>query len=150
MRNFHMLMCCLSVYDFLHLILDIACFALPEFSQRYKDEYREALLKVIDSKVAGQPVEAPAPEPEASKLTDLMAVLEASVAAARSERSDAKAERSDAPDEPISVEKARKTRGRSGKAAGTKSSAGKSSAGKSKRATKPTSKSSSARKRKTA
>ena len=44
-------------------------------ASRYKDEYREALLKVIDSKVAGQPVEAPTPEPEASKLTDLMAVL---------------------------------------------------------------------------
>jgi DNA end-binding protein Ku len=50
---------------------------------RYRDEYREALLRVIDSKVAGEPVEAIAPQPETSRLTDLMAVLEASVAAAR-------------------------------------------------------------------
>jgi DNA end-binding protein Ku len=54
-------------------------------SSRYRDEYREALLSVIEAKVAGQPVEAPAPAPVTSKLTDLMAVLEASVAAARDE-----------------------------------------------------------------
>jgi DNA end-binding protein Ku len=54
-------------------------------SSRYRDEYREALLSVIEAKVAGQPVEAPAPAAEPSKLTDLMAVLEASVAAARAE-----------------------------------------------------------------
>jgi DNA end-binding protein Ku len=75
---------------------------------RYKDEYRGALLKVIDSKVAGEPVEAPAPEPEASKLTDLMAVLEASVAAARS--APAAAIVAPADEVPVSVEKARKTR----------------------------------------
>ena len=55
-------------------------------------EYREALLQVIDSKIAGQPVAAPEPEPESSKLTDLMAVLEASVAAARSEQPEAATE----------------------------------------------------------
>ena len=53
--------------------------------ERYRDEYREALLKVIEAKVDGQPVEAPEPIAETSKLTDLMAVLEASVAAARAE-----------------------------------------------------------------
>jgi DNA end-binding protein Ku len=52
---------------------------------RYRDDYREALLSVIEAKAAGQPVEAPAPDPAPSKLTDLMAVLEASVAAAREE-----------------------------------------------------------------
>ncbi len=52
---------------------------------RYRDEYREALMAVIEAKVAGEPVESPAPTPAASKLTDLMAVLEASVAAARSQ-----------------------------------------------------------------
>jgi len=88
---------------------------------RYKDGYREALLKVIDSKVAGQPVEAPQPQVETSKLTDLMAVLEASVAAARSEAgSDAVADAETA-EAPISVEAARKTRSRKAKAAASKS-----------------------------
>jgi DNA end-binding protein Ku len=54
-------------------------------ASRYHDEYREALLSVIEAKVEGQPVEAPAPLAETSKLTDLMAILEASVAAARGE-----------------------------------------------------------------
>ncbi len=114
-------------------------------ASRYKDEYREALLKVIDSKIAGRPVEAPAPAPEASKLTDLMAVLEASVAAARSEASDAPGQPDATSQEPISVEKARKTRSRK-----TKSSTTKPKAGTSKRSSKSTAKSSSTRKRKTA
>ncbi len=50
---------------------------------QYHDEYREALTAVIQAKIEGQPVEAAKPEPEPGKLTDLMAVLEASVAAAR-------------------------------------------------------------------
>jgi DNA end-binding protein Ku len=113
-------------------------------ASRYKDEYREALLGVIDSKVAGQPVEAPAPQPEASKLADLMAVLEASVAAARSEPAGPATKA--ASEEPISVEKARKTWTRK-----TKSASSKASAAKPKQAGKATGKSgSTARKRKTA
>jgi len=113
-------------------------------ASRYKDEYREALLGVIDSKVAGQPVEAPAPQPEASKLTDLMAVLEASVAAARSEPAGPATKA--VSEEPISVAKARKTRARK-----TKSASSKASAAKSKQAGKASGKSgSTARKRKTA
>ena len=54
--------------------------------ERYRDEYREALLKVIEAKVDGQPVAVPQPIIEARGLTDLMAVLEASVAAARDAR----------------------------------------------------------------
>jgi DNA end-binding protein Ku len=110
---------------------------------RYKDEYREALLGVIDSKVAGQPVQAPQPESETSKLTDLMAVLEASVAAARNDTAAEPATAADTADEPISVEKARKTRSRKGKTAATKAK-GK---GSNKAAGKPAS---AARKRKTA
>jgi DNA end-binding protein Ku len=107
---------------------------------RYKDEYREALLKVIDTKVAGQPVEAPAPAAEASKLTDLMAVLEASVAAARSEQVEASAP--PAAEEPISVEKARTRKPKSGT---------KAAAGKTKRSSKTAAKASTTtRKRKTA
>ncbi len=107
---------------------------------RYKDEYREALLKVIDSKVAGQPLQAPAPAAEASKLTDLMAVLEASVAAARSEQVDAGTP--PAAEEPISVEKARTRKPKA---------ASRSAADKAKRPGKTAAKSStSTRKRKTA
>ena len=89
-------------------------------ASRYRDEYREALLKVIDSKISGQPVEAPEPEPEASKLTDLMAVLEASVAAARSQKTEPSAD-AQATVEPISVDKARTTGSRKTKASSARS-----------------------------
>ena len=39
MRNFHLLMCSLSVYDFFHLIFDIICFALGHFSITYRDQF---------------------------------------------------------------------------------------------------------------
>ena len=82
--------------------------------ERYKDEYREALLQVIDSKIAGQPVAAPEPESESSKLTDLMAVLEASVAAARATAEAPSAEAETAA--PVPVKKARTSRGGAAKA----------------------------------
>jgi DNA end-binding protein Ku len=48
----------------------------------YHDDYREALLKLIEDKVAGQEtVEPVAPQP-ATNIVDLMAALEASVKAA--------------------------------------------------------------------
>ena len=49
------------------------------------DEYREALMKVIEAKVAGEKPE-PAKKSEPTKIGDLMAALEASVAAARETR----------------------------------------------------------------
>jgi DNA end-binding protein Ku len=52
----------------------------------YQDEYRTALMQIIESKVEGREVvEAPAAE-EPSKLVDLMAALEASVKAAKAAR----------------------------------------------------------------
>lgn len=52
----------------------------------YRDEYREALMQIIESKVEGKEVvQAPQPE-EATKLVDLMAALEASVKAAKDAR----------------------------------------------------------------
>ncbi len=52
----------------------------------YRDEYREALTSVIEAKVEGRETVGPA-EPEAGgQLIDLMAALEASVAAARAAR----------------------------------------------------------------
>jgi DNA end-binding protein Ku len=50
--------------------------------EEFKDEYREALLGVIEKKVAGEEIEA-VPEPEATKVVDLMEALKASVEATK-------------------------------------------------------------------
>src|SRR5262249_5483091 len=55
-------------------------------ASQYRDEYREALTQIIQSKVEGKEAEAPEPIEEPSKLTDLMAVLQASVDQARQAR----------------------------------------------------------------
>jgi DNA end-binding protein Ku len=52
----------------------------------YRDDYRQALMAVIEAKVAGKPRAVAAPTPPTTKLVDLMSVLEASVAAARETR----------------------------------------------------------------
>jgi DNA end-binding protein Ku len=52
---------------------------------QYRDEYREALMGVIEAKVAGEKPE-PAKKAEPTRIGDLMAALEASVAAARESR----------------------------------------------------------------
>jgi DNA end-binding protein Ku len=49
---------------------------------KYKDEYREALLKVIEAKVEGVEIATPEPVEESANLVDLMKLLEASVKAA--------------------------------------------------------------------
>jgi len=68
--------------------------------EKYKDEYREALLEIIEQKVEGKEVKAPEPAEESGNLIDLMAALEASVNAAKSGRGD----------KPVSVEDAKKAR----------------------------------------
>jgi DNA end-binding protein Ku len=72
-----------------------------------KDEYREALMGVIEAKVAGQKPE-PARKTEPTKIGDLMAALEASVAAAREGRREPEA------DEAKPKKAARKPRAASG------------------------------------
>ena len=67
----------------------------------YKDEYRDALMQVIESKIEGHEVVAPEPAEETGKLVDLMAALEASVNAAKAARKG---------DEPVSVADAKKAR----------------------------------------
>jgi DNA end-binding protein Ku len=52
----------------------------------YHDTYREALQEVIEAKVAGKEVIAPAEGEEAGPAVDLMAALRASVEAAKRER----------------------------------------------------------------
>jgi DNA end-binding protein Ku len=57
----------------------------------YRDDYRQALMAVIEAKVGGeQPV--PAQKVEPTRIGDLMAALEASVAAARDARREGAAE----------------------------------------------------------
>jgi DNA end-binding protein Ku len=87
--------------------------------ERYHDAYREALLQVIQAKVDGQEIEVPEPVVEAKGLTDLMAVLEASVAAARAGRAEkedatAKPKADAAAEEPIPVSRGRRTAAKSG------------------------------------
>jgi DNA end-binding protein Ku len=80
-------------------------------AEKYHDEYREALMGVIESKVAGVEPAAAAPSDDSGKLIDLMAALEASVKAATDAR---------AADAPVSVAEARADRA-SGKTAARKS-----------------------------
>jgi DNA end-binding protein Ku len=96
---------------------------------RYKDEYREALLQVINAKVEGQEIVAPEPVAESANLVDLMKLLEASVKAATDQKT------AGAP-EPVSVAEAKKERAsRPAKAAEAKA-ASKSSARKAAEAAK--------------
>ena len=67
----------------------------------YKDQYREALMQIIEQKVEGKEVVEPEPVEETGKLVDLMAALEASVNAAKAARGGEK---------PVSVSEARKER----------------------------------------
>jgi DNA end-binding protein Ku len=69
--------------------------------EKYKDEYRDALMKVIEAKVEGtEPEEIEQPE-EGGNLVDLMAALEASVKASKAARES---------DKPVSVAEAKKKR----------------------------------------
>ncbi len=70
-------------------------------AQNYRDEYRDALMQVIEQKIEGREVTAPEPVEETGKLGDLMAALEASVNAAKAAR---------AGEEPVSVADAKKAR----------------------------------------
>jgi DNA end-binding protein Ku len=64
-------------------------------ADEYKDDYRQALMAVIEAKIAGQPAEIERPVETPTKIADLMSVLEASVAAAREKRGSAAAEEAD-------------------------------------------------------
>jgi DNA end-binding protein Ku len=50
--------------------------------EAYTDEYREALMTIVEAKVSGEEIEVVEPEPTA-KVVDLMEALKASVAAAK-------------------------------------------------------------------
>ncbi len=53
---------------------------------KYEDTYRERVLEVIERKAAGEEDIIATPEPQEDKVVDLMAALEASVAAAKEAR----------------------------------------------------------------
>jgi DNA end-binding protein Ku len=53
---------------------------------QYRDEYREALMQVIESKIEGRETVEVEPAEEPTKLVDLMAALQASVSAATTAR----------------------------------------------------------------
>jgi DNA end-binding protein Ku len=92
----------------------------------YRDEYRDALMQVIEAKVGGKEAVAPEPVEETGNLVDLMAALEASVKATKEARGDSK---------PVSVSEAKKAREKRSAAAGDEKGAKKpASAGRSKKA----------------
>lgn len=53
-------------------------------ASEYKDEYREAVLDMIERKAAGETITIEAPQPEREEVPDLMAALEASISASKS------------------------------------------------------------------
>jgi DNA end-binding protein Ku len=79
----------------------------------YRDEYREALMQVIESKIEGREVVEIETAEEPTKLVDLMAALQASVSAATTAR-DSKREK------PVSVAEAKEKRATKGKATAKK------------------------------
>ena len=70
---------------------------------RYKDEYREALMSVIQAKIDGVEVAEPEPVAESANLVDLMKLLQASVRAATDEKTKGATA-------PVSVAEAKKER----------------------------------------
>jgi DNA end-binding protein Ku len=90
----------------------------------YRDEYRDALMGVIEAKVAGEKPQ-PAEKAEPTRIGDLMAALEASVAAAREARRTPAEEKAE--DQPA---KAAGGKAASGKAASGKAASGKAASGK--------------------
>src|SRR5262245_47040190 len=69
----------------------------------YRDEYREALMQVIESKIEGREVVEVEAEEEPTKLADLMAALQASVNAATQARDEKRGK-------PVSVAEAKEQR----------------------------------------
>jgi DNA end-binding protein Ku len=72
--------------------------------EEYSDEYREALLQIVEAKLNGQEIEVVAPEPTA-KVVDLMEALKASVAAAKKGADEPAASRKPAAKKPAAKKK---------------------------------------------
>jgi DNA end-binding protein Ku len=88
--------------------------------EEYRDEYREALMAVIEEKVEGKEIKEVAAPAATGNLVDLMAALEASVSAAKAAR---------APGAPVSVSEAKAAKAKAGaKAAKTAKAGGRAAA----------------------
>lgn len=66
--------------------------------EKFRDMHREAVLELIEKKAAGEEVVTAAAAPDAERVVDLMAALEASVKAAKESRKRHPTGRSDADD----------------------------------------------------
>ena len=64
----------------------VASLAAPFEPEKYRDEYREEVMALIQMKADGEEFEMPAAAAEKPKVVDIMAALEASVAAAKEAR----------------------------------------------------------------
>jgi DNA end-binding protein Ku len=82
---------------------------------KYKDEYRDALMQIIEAKLEGHEYVAPAEPAAATPAVDLMAALKASVEAAKKRKDGAGAE---APPEPEPAKKPARGRKKTPVAAG--------------------------------
>ena len=72
---------------------------------RYRDEHREKVLALIEAKSEGQEIVTSATAEEPTRVVDLMAALEASLAAAKQSRPDASSERAEQDPEPAAQSK---------------------------------------------
>src|SRR5205823_9729677 len=75
--------------------------------EEYSDEYREALLQIVEAKLNGQEIEVVAAEPTA-KVVDLMEALKASVAAAKKQADEPAPSRKPAAKKPAAKKKSAK------------------------------------------
>ena len=94
---------------------------------KYRDEYREQVLDLIEIKASGEAFELPEAEVEKPKVVDLMAALEASVAKAK----EARGRHPSGAKKPASKRKAAATKTTAKKTTAKKSAAKKSAAKKS-------------------
>jgi len=85
-------------------------------AEEYHDDYRQALMAVIEAKVAGE-APAPAQKVEPTRIGDLMAALEASVASAREARREGAAPKAKAAPAAKAAGKPAKARPRAAKSA---------------------------------
>jgi DNA end-binding protein Ku len=102
----------------------------PFEPEKYHDEYREQVMTLIQMKADGQEFTVPVAEAEAPKVIDIMAALEASVAAAKASRSNHPAKKAAARAESMAEVTALSSAASTSSTSPTKPSAKKSAASK--------------------